>query len=77
MGKGITFFQCRIDDDSIGLSFCSSLEDGDPEYRADVEDRMLTATTCERCRCETENGLTMSAGEAVCDGCIQSEMTGE
>jgi len=74
MEKGITFFRCRIDDDSIGLSFCP-IEDEDPEHDADVEDRMLISTTCERCRCETEHGLTMSAGEAVCDDCIKSEIS--
>ena len=35
----------------------------------------LTALDCERCRSPVDHVLTMSAGEAVCDGCIDAELS--
>jgi len=71
--KRITiFWGCQLDDESIGRSLATHDDQDEAQRDVDIAAR-LHAFSCERCGSLVDHTLTMSGGEAVCDGCLHAE----
>lgn len=72
--EAVTLWSCHITEESIAASLCAGQQEAwdERERELDLEDR-LQAPRCERCGEESGQMLTLSAGEALCDGCLSWE----
>jgi hypothetical protein len=71
----VTWIECRLDDATVGASLSGFSSEVEAEARLKQEQaERLSTGRCERCFEETDEILTLSAGEAVCEGCLDAEV---
>lgn len=71
----LTLIQCDLSDAAIGASLCGhhTAAQRDAVRDADRAERMGSGV-CERCQEQTDTGLSLCAGEALCDACLGAEL---
>lgn len=72
----ITIFICDTSEEAMLARLAEDYREEMLQRDMDEDSEVrLTALDCERCRSPVDHVLTMSAGEAVCDGCIDAELS--
>jgi len=72
--KRLTWVECRLDEAAVGASLCGFSAELEAEVRLDEERaERLSGGRCERCLEETDEILSLSGSEAVCEGCLDVE----
>jgi len=70
----LTWIECDLSEAAIGASLCAHETELHEQTIVRIySEECLSAPRCERCQDETDHMLRLSAGEALCHGCIEVE----